>query len=143
MSTRDFFFYGTLRDQDVRALVLGALSPRMMIPATVAGWRRAAVADATFPVAVAAPNATIDGVIARGLTPAAVALLVRYEGPEYDIVQVTARLPDGRESAVEMFAPKPGAFTLLKRTWTLEDWQARDKAQYLHSLRRSAGAAPR
>lgn len=143
MTGRDFFFYGTLRDPDVRALVLGALSPRMMIPATISGWRRAAVADATFPVAVAAPNATIDGVIARGLTPAAVKLLVRYEGPEYDIVTATARLPDARTCDVELFAPKPGSFTLLKRTWTLEDWQARDKAQYLHALRRSAGAAPR
>ena len=61
--TDTYFFYGTLIDKDVRAVVLGrAAEDVTTIEDTLPGWRRVFMAGKTYPVVVPSPGHTVDGV---------------------------------------------------------------------------------
>src|SRR5690606_32610492 len=81
----DFFFYGTLLDDDVRAAVLGRTAPACApVPAVLAGFRRVPVSGRSFPALIADPRGRVDGALLAGLDAAAAARLSYFEGPEYD-----------------------------------------------------------
>jgi hypothetical protein len=141
MPARTFFFYGTLLDADVRALVLGAAAPAALEAATLTAWRRVAHPRETYPMIVPAPSAAVEGAIARGLAADTVARLVTYEGPEYRIAAVEVRLADGTGVAAEVFvpiAPLAGA----DAPWDLASWQRRHKARYLARMKTDGPVAP-
>ena len=53
-----FFFYGTLRDRDVMALVLGRrLPPAAFAPASLPGHARRRAKGASYPIVVRDPGA--------------------------------------------------------------------------------------
>jgi hypothetical protein len=141
MPGRTFFFYGTLLDADVRALVMGAGAPATLEPATLTAWRRVAHPRETYPMIVPAADAEVEGAIARDLTEDTVARLVTYEGPEYLIAAVDVRLADGTQVAAEVFvpiSPPVGADT----PWDLATWQRRHKQRYLARMKSDGPIAP-
>jgi gamma-glutamylcyclotransferase (GGCT)/AIG2-like uncharacterized protein YtfP len=73
------FVYGSLRDQDVRARVLGR--PHLtMCPATLRGWTRTMVPDFAYPFLVpSAPDARVEGELMLELRAADYARLDDYE----------------------------------------------------------------
>jgi len=138
-AARSFFFYGTLLDAEVRALVMGAGAPAAVETATLAGWRRITRPGATYPIVVRAPDDTVEGAIARALVPDAVSRLIAYEGAEYGTAAVEVRLADGRSAAAEMFVPS-GEHAAGGRPWDLAAWQRRHKRRFIARLKAGAPA---
>lgn len=133
-----FFFYGTLMDPALRALVLRGLRARSAGPARLAGYRRARVAGKSYPMLVADSRAAVDGVLVRGLPRRALARLDRYEGGDYrtvtHAVHVGARAVPARVYVAVPGRVKPGG------AWSYEDWRRRAKAATLARIRRGLSA---
>jgi hypothetical protein len=132
-----FFFYGTLIDADVRRLVLGGHAPAAVEQATLKGWRCVPLADVTYPTIVRDGNGSVPGVLARGLSDAARQALVRYEGEEYDLLEVEVSAASGKTLPALIFAMKPGEGKSAPGVWDLALWQRRHKRRFLAALARS------
>lgn len=133
-----FFFYGTLIDADVRRLVLGRAAPDTIEPAIVRGWHRVKLAGVTYPGLVRDAKGTVEGVLVRGLGAAAKRRLVRYEGDEYDMIEVDAVTATGGSRRARMFVAGKALKPATGR-WNLALWQRRHKKRFLASLVRSGG----
>lgn len=131
-----FFFYGTLLDPDVRRLVLGRRAPAAIEPARLEGWRRLPLAGATYPVIVRAPMAAVDGILVRGLDIGARSLLVRYEGPDYELLPVEVLVASNRRVAASVFAPRSGRVRRGRGDWDFADWARRHKRRFVATLAR-------
>src|SRR6516165_9135039 len=87
-----FFFYGTLLDPDVTALVLGRrLPPATFVPAVLPGYSRWRVQGGSYPISVPDRKGFVSGAIVRGLSTRDVARLAAYEGPGYRIAPLKVR----------------------------------------------------
>jgi ADP-ribose pyrophosphatase len=64
----ELFLYGTLRDPALLAVVLGE-APGPLEPARLPGHAAMQVAGDSYPVIVADPCATADGLLLRGVGP--------------------------------------------------------------------------
>lgn len=129
-----FFFYGTLIDPEVRALALGGLAEGCTVEAArLDGWRRVGVRGRTYPAVVLRPGAATDGVVAHDLPGAALPLLTAYEGPEYEIRELTVQAAAGAIAA-SVFVAGPSCRTGLL-DWRFEDWQRRHRNRFLTRLR--------
>ncbi|MCX7364009.1 MAG: gamma-glutamylcyclotransferase [Alphaproteobacteria bacterium] len=75
-----FFFYGTLLDRDVMALVIGRRLPAAAFaPAILPGHVRRRVKGASYPIAVRDTHGEIHGMVVGGLSVRDVARLSAYE----------------------------------------------------------------
>ena len=75
-------FYGTLRDPDVLASVLGRFpAPSDISPVRVTGHRAAPLRDAPWPILLSVPGALADGIVVDNLNSEDEARLRFYEGP--------------------------------------------------------------
>lgn len=131
-----FFFYGTLIDPDVRRLVLGRHAPTAIEPARLEGWRRLPLAGATYPVIVRDPAAAVAGILVRGLDAGARGLLVRYEGPEYELLPVEVLTGSDRRVAASVFAPRSGRARRGRGEWDFAEWARRHKRRFVATLAR-------
>jgi hypothetical protein len=119
-----FFFYGTLIDRDLLSEVLRRrVARRALLPARLRGYRRAAVHGANYPVVLAQRGATVRGVVLRRVKPAERARLSAYEGDGYEQVCALAELPRRGRAQVLLFKPKPGAYAVTTRPWSLASWR--------------------
>lgn len=127
----DFFFYGTLRDADVRRQVLGRdLSAAQMEGAILIGFYPVFVAEATYPTLVARPDGLAPGLLARRLGVADAARLAAFEGPTYCLRTLPVT---GRQSGLlnaRVFIIR-GEVRAVGRPWLLEEWQRRCKPAFL------------
>lgn len=140
-----FFFYGTLIDADVRRAVLGSGAPRQVEAALLSGWRRVCVPGRPYPIILADPQASVEGVLARGLTPAARRRLERYEEADLYTVAEVEIVPSGRRRRVKalVFAAKTAAAAQWGRRsadWDLDRWRRRHKRRLLLELGRRSAA---
>ncbi len=134
----DYFVYGTLVDADVRTRVLGHPIRRGRVrPAVIEGWRRVTVAGASYPGLVPESGRRVDGLLLTGVTAAEEARLIRFEGGEYEIVDVTVRAA-GRDVAARMFVTRPGV-AVTDDEWTLESWRRRHRRDFLRLAGRRTG----
>lgn len=118
----DLFFYGTLCDADLLAVVLGR--PVDMIPAKLPGYAVYWAQGETFPMAVADPKAEAAGVLVCDLDARDLDRLAYYEGGyAYAPAMVAVAGPD-RTHAAQVFLPESGRWT-PGAPWDLADWQAR------------------
>ncbi len=135
-----FFFYGSLLDRDVTALVIGRrLPPRAWVPASLAGYSRRKAKGVSYPVAVRDPKGTIQGAVVGGFSKREVERLAAYEGPRYRIAPLKVTL-GGRLTVVSVFEPKEKAFQAVDGVWSLVQWQRRDKRKFVERLRKAFGA---
>jgi len=100
------FTYGSLMFDDIMQNLLG--KPATKIPAVLQGWMRHALKDRTYPGAVPAtdPNAKIDGILWLSLTDQDLAILDRFEGNEYDKLQVEVLSAAGQTYPALLYAWK-------------------------------------
>ena len=64
-----FFFYGTLLDRDVTALVLGRrLPPAAFVPAILPGYSRWRVQGGSYPISVPDHKGQVSGAVVGGLS---------------------------------------------------------------------------
>jgi hypothetical protein len=136
-----FFFYGTLIDPDVRALVLGRHAPRIVEPAGLRGWRCVPVPARTYPMLVPDPEAHLSGVLVRGLNAKARERLQNYEDALYDLIEVDVEVGRrGKKRPALVFVAKPGRTASGRRLWDFTDWQRRHKRRFLQRLKRRLAA---
>jgi hypothetical protein len=137
-----FFFYGTLTDHDVAALVLGRrLPPAAFVPASLPGHARRRAKGATYPIVVRDPRGTVPGVIVSGLSARDVALLTDYEGPGYRVAPLRVRVA-GAMTTVSVFEPVQSRLQPSGELWDLALWQRRHKRAFVGRLKRMLSARP-
>jgi hypothetical protein len=137
-----FFFYGSLLDPDVTALVIGRrMPPRAWVPATLAGFSRRKARGVSYPVAVRDPKGTVRGAVVCGFSKREVERLAAYEGPRYHTVPLKVRI-GGRVTVVSVFEPKEKAFQPVDGTWSLVEWQRRDKKEFVARIRNAFSTHP-
>lgn len=131
------FFYGTLRDAEVRAAVLGPGAARIALSDALApGWRAVYGPGRAYPFLIRARGCAAPGLIADRITAALLARLKSFEGPEYRIGPVTVRSDEG-SCRVAAFLPRI-AVPRDQAEFELMVWQEREKAGFLAGLERSA-----
>jgi Gamma-glutamyl cyclotransferase, AIG2-like len=137
-----FFFYGTLLDSDVTALVLGRrLPPTAFMPAALPGHARRRAKGATYPIVVPDPRGEVPGAILGGLSARDVARLAAYEGPGYRIAPLKVRSAAGLIT-VAVFEPVESRLQPSHELWDLALWQRRHKRAFVGRLRRAFSARP-
>jgi hypothetical protein len=137
-----FFFYGTLLDCDVMALVLRRrLPPAAYEPASLPGHARRRAKGATYPIVVRDPRGTVPGAIVSGLSTRDVARLTDYEGPGYRIVPLRVQAA-GAVTAVSVFEPVQSRLQPSGELWDLARWQRRHKRAFVGRLNRALSARP-
>lgn len=135
-----FFFYGTLLDHDVMALVIGRrLPPSAFSPATLRGRVRRRAKGVSYPILVREPGGTVEGAVVGGLTGRDVERLATYEGPRYRIAPLKVRTGGGL-TTVSVFEPVENRFQPVDGAWDLGLWQGRHKRPFIGRLRRALGA---
>jgi len=137
-----FFFYGTLLDYDVTALVLGRrLPPAAFMPASLPGHARRRVKGASYPIVVRDPGGAVPGVVVSGLSARDVARLTDYEGPGYRVVPLRVRTA-GALTTVSVFEPVQSRLQPSGELWDLALWQRRHKRAFVGRLKRALNARP-
>jgi hypothetical protein len=137
-----FFFYGTLLDRDVTALVLGRrLPPQAFEPAILSGHARRRAKGASYPVVVPDPRGEVMGAVVGGLSARDVACLAAYEGPGYRVVPLKVR-SQGTLNIVSVFEPVISRLQPSGDLWDLALWQRRHKRAFVARLRRAFSALP-
>src|SRR5215510_10196859 len=103
--TMRFFFYGTLLDPDVVALVLGRrLPPAAFMTASLPGHARRRIKGGSYPIVVRDPRGEVPGAVVGGLSARDVARLWAFEGPRYRIAPLKVKV-DGCLTTVSVFEP--------------------------------------
>jgi CBS domain-containing protein len=132
-----FFFYGTLLDRDVTALVLGRRLPASrFVPAVLPGWSRWRVQGGSYPISLPDRKGSVAGAVVGGLSARDVARLAAYEGAGYRISSLKVRI-DGRLTRVSVFEPIVARLKPTRSRWDLRLWQRRDKKDFVGRLKRA------
>src|SRR5258707_14890955 len=132
-----FFFYGTLLDHDVTALVLGRrLPPTAFVPAVLPGFSRWRVQGGSYPISVPDRKGQVSGAIVGGLSARDGARLAAYEGPGYRIAALKVKVGEAM-APVSVFEPIVSKLEPTNRPWDLALWQRRDKRTFVGRLMRA------
>ena len=127
------FVFGTLRDPDVLAVVLGRADGARTEPATLPGHAALVVAGRDYPVLVPDPDGEAAGNLLHAMEDADRARLGWFEGEAYALVPSRVETGAGPADAVlfAAAAPLPTA-----GPWRLDDWRRESKAGFLARARR-------
>ncbi len=122
------FFFGTLRDRDVLALVIGRDVPVADVEtAEIDGFRLARVVDESYPALVPQAGGRVEGVLVSGLGVVEVERLVWFEGKEYAPKTVEVLLTaSGARVEASMQAPTRH-LEIGEDDWDFQSWQRREK----------------
>jgi hypothetical protein len=124
------FAYGTLRDPEVRRLVLGhEIAPESVFAATAPDCQVVFFPGRTYPALRGKAGATADGTLLTRLTSVDIELLDRFEGPEY-LRQPVNLIVSGTSAVADVYWPAIDLPTAAE-PWRLETWQERYKAAFL------------
>jgi gamma-glutamylcyclotransferase (GGCT)/AIG2-like uncharacterized protein YtfP len=136
------FVYGTLMLAPVRRLhSRRALATE---PAALAGYARFALRGASYPGIAPAANGVVVGMLVRGITPALLARLDRWEGAEYVRTPVRVTLANGASAPAWAYVLAPRErHRALAQGWDAAAFARRDLARWLKSARhRNAKESP-
>ena len=126
MVTAPLFIYGTLRDPDILAAVLGRnVPPAALQPATAQGYRTVYYPGQVYPALVAAPGDSAAGALLQGLSAGELAALDAYEGDEYRRASLVVQTDIGAGTALAYLPTQ--AIAPDAPAWTLETWTATHK----------------
>ena len=129
-----FFFYGTLLDRDVTALVLGRRLPASsFVPAMLPGWSRWRVQGGSYPISLPDRKGSVAGAVVGGLSARDVARLAAYEGTGYRISSLKVRFGGGL-TTVSVFEPIASKLRPTTKPWDLLRWQRQDKKAFVGRL---------
>jgi ADP-ribose pyrophosphatase len=118
------FLYGTLRDPDLLAVVLGR-DAGPGLAARLPGYRAVRVAGDSHPAILADSGASADGVVLQDLSKLDLARLDHYEGAfGYALGPARVETANGPVAA-RLYWPE-AELPLTAEDWTLAAWQAED-----------------
>lgn len=128
------FAYGTLRDPDLLAAVLGRSLPMGTThPARAPGFKAVHYPRRIYPALVRSPGAAAEGVLITGLSPFERDLLDAYEGDEYRRTPIPTLLADEPElHEADAYLPAVAVPTDAHE-WSLSRWQLEHKPRVLVS----------
>ena len=129
------FVYGTMRDEDVRPLVLGcAPSAVRAEPAWMPGAAAALVPGESYPYLVSVDGARVAGELIHGLDERCLDRILFFEGEEYAFVECVVERASGERVAAMHFGGRaiPEAPVVM---WSLKQWQAQEKSRFLSMTR--------
>lgn len=130
-----YFFFGSLMDPELLAVVLGrGLAAAAFEPAVLGGFARYRVRGEAFPMLAAEPGGRVDGVLVHGLGAEDAARIAWYETDDYDIAETAVRRADGTEVAAYCCLPRPGALH-DGIAWDYVRWRHEDRAFALELAR--------
>ncbi len=130
-----YFFYGTLLDAEVRALVLSPGSRDLPVePAILPGYRRVIMARRVYPVVAPSPASSVAGVVSGVLNAEDSVRLAAFESDEYDEVTRDIIVGDGRAIEARVFVAGPKAVQSTT-VWDIALWQRRHKRAFLRRTR--------
>jgi hypothetical protein len=128
------FVYGTLRDPDVLAAVLGR--PYDMAGAAIArlsGHRVVFFPGRTYPALVAAAGRDAEGLALAALTPTDFAMLDAFEGDEYRRSGASV-IVNGLAVQADVYFPRQ-PIGAAAAEWSFDTWVAKHKAEFLTAER--------
>ena len=133
------FVYGSMRDRDVRAHVLGRTPHAVRAePAWMPGAATFRVPGESYPWLVPAEGARAPGELLHGLDERCLDRILFFEGDEYAFVEcVVERAGGGRAAAVHFGGAGIPQGPAVE--WSLEQWQAREKPRFLSMTREYMG----
>ncbi|MGN6486291.1 MAG: gamma-glutamylcyclotransferase family protein [Devosia sp.] len=122
------FVYGTLRDPELLAAVLGRpLRPGTLHAARAPGFKVVPYPQRVYPALVRVPGGTADGLLLTGLTPFERDLLDAWEGDEYRRGPIATMLADEPElHEADAYLPV-APVSAAAPEWSLSRWQAEHK----------------
>jgi len=124
------FVYGTLRDPDVLALVLGHPYPETDAePATAPGCRVVLFPGRTYPALLAAPGEAAPGTLLHHLSGTDLAALDLFEGAEYQRRSLDV-IVSGGHLAADVYWPATEIGGNAP-DWRFADWVGRHKSAFL------------
>lgn len=124
------FTYGSLMCDDIMAAVTGRSLPGE--PARLHGHARHPVLGEDYPGVVAQPDGRVDGVLYRGVDPAALARLDAFEGEMYIRRRVRVNPVGGGEREAWCYIVAPACeHLLLPGDWDHAAFLAEGKARFL------------
>jgi gamma-glutamylcyclotransferase (GGCT)/AIG2-like uncharacterized protein YtfP len=127
--TAPLFVYGTLRDPELLAAVLGrAIRPGEAEPAIAPGFRATFYPGRTYPALIRAPGGSADGLLLLALSRFELDLLDAFEGEEYRRAIVPVIMD---QELHEASAYLPAIPVVGDDPWQLEVWQAEHKSRVL------------
>lgn len=135
----DFFFYGTLCDSEVRAVVLGREIEAA--PATLADYEAVPVDRGRFPILLFQRGRAVAGVLCHGMRLIEAARLGFYEHEGRDYAARALSVRDGAGAARRAWVYLPTA--ALRRgpgRWDLGEWQRFAKREFLARAARTMRA---
>jgi gamma-glutamylcyclotransferase (GGCT)/AIG2-like uncharacterized protein YtfP len=130
MSTanRALFVYGTLRDRDVLALVLGH-APGTTLEARAPDCRVVFYPGRSYPALLRGRDGAAEGLLLTDLSEPDFAVLDAFEGDEYVRGPIEI-IVNGAPGTVDVYWPI-AAIAADAAGWSLADWTARHKAAFL------------
>lgn len=130
MSPPPLFLYGTLRDPDILAAVLGrVVAARQLVGATAPGCASVYFPHRLYPALVQRPGRAAPGLLLAEATIDDLLALDAFEGDEYRRGPVQAMTATGPVAA-EVYWPAI-AIAPSAPEWTLERWMREHKALVL------------
>jgi hypothetical protein len=134
---RPLFVYGTLRDPDLLAAVLGRRpDARNMAPAAAPGFRTVTYPGRPYPALLRAPGAAAEGTVLVGLTRLERTILDAYEGEEYRRMLIPV-IVEGELHEAETYLPT-ASIGPDAEPWSLRGWQERHKPAVFEAESRAA-----
>lgn len=134
---RPLFVYGTLRDPELLAAVLGRrVDPRAVAAAEAPGFRTVHYPGRTYPALIRSAGEAAQGQILLGLSRLERRVLDAYEGEEYRRGLIPVLVEQEMHEA-ETYLPTL-VIAPTAEAWTLENWQKIHKPTVLASEGRLA-----
>ena len=128
------FVFGTLRDSDVRQIVLGRELPAQCCrKAELVDYIRLMMHDETYPVLAAHTGGRVPGDI-LSLTPQDLERVMFFEAEEYQLEAAQVLDSDGHAADV-VFCAERATRSGPRYPWSLRQWQAEHKHVFLEHAR--------
>lgn len=135
MPRQPLFFYGSLRDPELLAIVIGRRPEEVRLePAALPDHGVRAVAGESFPCVVEAPGEEAPGALLRDATEAEAARVIFFEDEEeYAVREMGVRAAAGER--VRALACFPRGITTPDGPWRFEDWDPAERAVLLEAAK--------
>jgi hypothetical protein len=121
------FFFGSLMDRELLALVIGrAIEDLGVAAAVIHGFARRRARDESFPVLVPHPGGRAEGVLVTDLTAADIARIQFFEGSDYALAALRVECR-GERLAAQVFLPT-ARLAAEETAWDFDSWVAAERA---------------
>ncbi len=132
--TKTLFFYGTLRDPEVREAVIGDQAKQLnLFDGYLIGYKLFRVKNTNYPLILRDKSSSnkINGLVAMGLDKRVLRKLDMFEGKNYSRAEVSVFCKnDNKEIMSEIYVPKK---TLqYTEEWTYENWHKYQRKFFFH-----------